>query len=237
MNIPQKKLNRFILFLVIIITGFSFFFISKLDFDYDFEAFFPNEDEELNVYQKYRETFEYDNEFVLLGIERKKGIFDKSFLKQIDSLTNQLKKIKDVKLVTSPTNLKQLTIGGLGPIEIPLLHFNDTSLYKDDSINIFRSPDLIGSFFPKNGKSLCIFIKTEDRLSKEKSDSLASRIERTFSAYHFEEVHFVGRIVAQDVYLKKLKGEFFIFISVSFFVIILFLFGIFEFVFLFYIIS
>ncbi|MBK6833734.1 MAG: RND family transporter [Bacteroidetes bacterium] len=220
----QKQLSKAIIAVVFLFTIVCFYFISKLKFDYDFEAFFPNEDKELVVYENFRKTFEHDNEFVLIGIENKKGIFKKDFLTKIDSLTKLLKPIENVDRIMSPTNLKQLNFAGLSPIEVNLLHINDTSLYKDDSINVYNSPELIGSFFPEDAKSVCIFIKTADGLSKTKSDSLAKRIERTFTAFHFDEVHYVGRIVAQDVYLKNLSKEFVIFLLLSFIVVILFLF-------------
>ncbi|MDP2385412.1 MAG: MMPL family transporter [Bacteroidota bacterium] len=219
----HKQRNYFVIAVVFLLTCISFYFISKIRFNYDFEAFFPNEDKELMVYENFRKTFEHDNEFVLLGIENKKGIFVKDFLTKIDSLTTDLKKITHIDRVISPTNLKQVNFAGLTPIEVNLLHVNDTSLYKTDSINVYSSPQLIGSFFPSDAKSVCIFIKNSDNLSKVKSDSLASRIERAFKKYSFDDVHYVGRIVAQDVYLQKLQKEFLIFLLLSFLIIIIFL--------------
>ncbi len=218
-----KQQNYLVIAVVILITCISFFFITKLKFNYDFEAFFPNEDKELVVYEKFRKTFEHDNEFVLLGIENKQGIFKKDFLEKIDELTKELKKIEHVERVISPTNLKQLNFAGLAPIEVNLLHIDDPSLYKTDSINAYSSPELIGSFFPTDAKSVCIFIKNKDNLSKTKSDSLARRIERAFTKYKFDDIHYVGRIVAQDVYLKNLQKEFTIFLLLSFIVVVLFL--------------
>jgi len=104
-----------------------------------------------------------------------------------------------------------------------VLHFDDESLYKDDSIAIYRSDNLVGSFFPLNARSLSIYIKTDDILSKNKSDSLATGIETTLKKFNFDDIHFVGRIFAQNVYLKNLQKEFIIFICLSFIVIVIFL--------------
>ncbi|MCD6069047.1 MAG: rane protein [Bacteroidetes bacterium] len=220
----QKQRSYIVIAVVVLLTAFSVHYISKLKFNYDFEAFFPNEDKELIVYEHFRKTFEHDNEFVLLGIENKKGIFKKDFLEKIDRLTAELKQIQYIERVISPTTLKQLNFAGLAPIEVNLLHVADSSLYPADSINIYSSPELIGSFFPTDAKSVCLFLKTADNLSKVKSDSLARRIERAFTKYRFDEVHYVGRIVAQDVYLKNLQKEFTIFLLISFAVVVLFLF-------------
>lgn len=223
MKIPQKILNTSILIFVVAFSVLCAFKIKDLKFNYDFEAFFPNEDNELGVYETHRNRFEWDNEFVLLGIENKNGIFKKDFLQKIESLSNELKEISHTDRVISPTNIKNISLSGLAPVQKRLMHVDDVSLYKDDSINIYNTPELIGSFFPKDAKSISIFIKTKEGLSKAKSDSLAKNIEQAFMKYNFDEVHYVGRIVAQDVYLKNLEREFVYFLCISFVLVILFL--------------
>jgi predicted RND superfamily exporter protein len=223
MKFSQKTINTAILTFVIGFSILCAFQLKHLKFDYDFEAFFPNEDSELEVYETHRNRFEWDNEFVLLGLENKKGIFRKDFLTKIDTLTKELNQIRYISRVISPTNIKNVSLSGLAPVQKRLLHIDDESLYKEDSINIYNTPELVGSFFPKDAKSLSIFIKTDEGLSKVKCDSLARNIENTFKKYHFDEVHFVGRIVAQDVYLKNLQKEFTYFLGISFVLLILFL--------------
>ena len=223
MKIPQKILNPLVLIFVIVFSIICAFKIQNLKFDYDFEAFFPNEDNELEVYETHRNRFEWDNEFVLLGLENKKGIFKKDFLQKVEALSIELKNLPYTDRVISPTNIKNISLSGFAPVQKRLLHIEDESLYKDDSINIYNTPELIGSFFPKDAKSISIFIKTKEGLSKIKSDSLARNIEKAFTKYNFDEIHFVGRIVAQDVYLKNLEREFVYFLSISFVLVILFL--------------
>lgn len=109
------------------------------------------------------------------------------------------------------------------PIQKRVMHFEDPELYKEDSIEIYNTPHLVGSFFPKNAKSLSIFAKTKDLLSKSKSDTLATTIEKAIYSYGFDEVHFVGRVFGQKVYLENLQREFVIFIVFSFILIIIFL--------------
>ena len=195
----------------------------NLKFNYDFEAFFPNEDDELEHYTTYRKTFEYDNEFVLVALENKKGIFKKDFLLRIDSLTKELSVLKHVKHVNSPTNLKTTALGGLVPVQTQVLHFEDESTYKTDSAVIYNSPFLVGSYFPKNAASLSLFIKTDDVLTKKQCDFLAKNLESTIQKYKFDEVHMVGRIFAQQVYLVNLQKEFGVFLILAFIVVIIFL--------------
>jgi uncharacterized protein len=175
------------------------------------------------LYNKYRKTFEYDNEFVLVAIENEQGIFRKDFLSKINDLTNDLSKLEDLKQVTSPTNLKITSLGGLVPVQTRLLHFEDPSAYTADSSTIYRSPFLIGSYFPENAKSLSIYIKTKDLLSKKKSDRLAENIETLITKYSFKNTHVVGRIFAQRVYLNNLQEEFIIFLCLAFILVVIFL--------------
>ncbi len=208
---------------MILFSVFCLVNLKNIKFDYDFEAFFPNEDKELELYNNYRQTFGYDNEFVLVALENKKGIFQKDFLEKIDQFTKEVAEVENVVKVNSPTNLKSIAWGGLMPIQKRVLHFENPDLYKEDSIDIYNTPHLVGSFFPTDAKSLSIFIKTKDVLSKVKSDTLARKLERMIYKYKFDEVHYVGRIFGQKVYLENLQKEFLVFVGLSFLVVIIFL--------------
>ncbi len=222
MRISQKIYSIIVLSFVLLFSVWCAYKVRELKFDYDFEAFFPNEDNELEQYQTFRNRFEWDNEFVLLAMENKEGIFKKDFLQKIDSLSHDLKQLVYVDRVISPTTIRNMSLNGL-PVQKRLMHTDDESLYREDSIHIYNTPELIGSFFPPDARSLCIYIKTDQGLSKTKSDSLARGIEKAFAKYHFDEIHFVGRIVAQDVYLKNLQSEFVYFLVISFGLVIVFL--------------
>ena len=219
----QKSYHLIVIIAVIIISIFFSFRIQFLSFNYDFEEFFPNEDNELELYNNFRKTFEYDNEFVIIAVENKAGIFNNNFLTKIDALTKELSQINHIQKVTSPTNIKTIDLSGIIPIQKQLLHFKDSSLYKEDSLAIYQSPYLIGSFFPINAKSLSLFIKTDDELTKKASDSLANQIEGTLKHYKFDDIHYVGRIFAQKSYLTNLQQEFALFMSVSLFLVVIFL--------------
>jgi predicted RND superfamily exporter protein len=175
------------------------------------------------LYNNYRKTFEYDNEFVLVAPVNDRGIFQKDFLLRVDSLTRELSALKYVKQVISPTNLKTVALGGLAPVQTQALHFQNDSVYRRDSAAIYATPYLVGSFFPADAKSITIFIKTDFELSKKKSDALVDEINKTIAHYHFNDIHTVGRIFAQNVYLSHLTKEFVIFLGLSFLMVVLFL--------------
>jgi predicted RND superfamily exporter protein len=218
-----KIISYISLALVIIITALSLLELRKIKFNYDFESFFPVNDPDLDVYLKFRKTFEYDNEFVLIAIENKKGIFQKDFLEKIETLSDSLKHLPDITSVTSPTTLQNTSITGLGPIQFPYIHVDEPERYKTDSAIIFRSEELMGSFFSRDGKSISLFLKTTEGINKKKSDALVANINNVLTHLHFDNFRTASKAKGQQVYLKRLTGEFYIFFIASLLLVILFL--------------
>lgn len=218
-----RKLAFIAIGFVIAVTLLSFYELRKIRFDYDFESFFPLDDPDLPVYQDFRKTFEYDNEFILLAIENKAGNFRPDFLSNIAALSDSLKNIPDVTLVTSPTTMENITITALGPFRTPLVHIDEPERLAQDSADIYSSPELTRSFFGQDGKSLCIYIKTTEGISKAKSDSLLGNIDREVARYDFDRVYSASKARGQKVYLDRLSGEFVQFFVASFLLIVLFL--------------
>jgi predicted RND superfamily exporter protein len=209
--------------LVVLITGLSIYELRKIKFNYDFESFFPVDDPDLDVYLDFRKTFEYDNEFVLIAIENKKGVFQKDFLEKIETLSDSLRNIPDITAVTSPTTLENVSITEFGPVHFPYIHVDDPSRYASDSALIFRSPELMGSFFSANGKSVSLFLKTTEGINKANSDSLVANINGLLDGLHFDKVRTASKAKGQKVYLERLSGEFFMFFLASFLLVVLFL--------------
>ncbi|HEU4716783.1 MAG TPA: MMPL family transporter, partial [Bacteroidia bacterium] len=149
-----------------------------------------------------------------------KGIFDQQFLARVQDLTDTLRKLPDVTKVISPSDLTYPTTTG----EYPYLHTDDPSRFKTDSAIIYRSKELVGSFFSRNAKSVCLYIKTTEGISKIKSDTLLARMDRQVAREHFDAVHSASKMRGQKVYLDRLQREFFIFFISSFLLVVLFLF-------------
>lgn len=204
---------------VILITGLSVYELRKIRFNYDFESFFPVNDPELDVYLQFRKTFEYDNEFVLLALVNKEGIFQQDFLVKVRSLTDSLRNVPDITGVRSPTDATYLTRSG----EYPYLHPEDPSHFHSDSIQIYNSEQMVGTLFSTDAKAVSLYIKTTDGISKDKSDLLLRRIHEQIDKQHFEKYHLAGKLNGQKIYLDRLQHEFFIFFIASFLLVITFL--------------
>ena len=212
---PTQKHARAILALIFIALLTAVFYTTNLRFSYDFESFFPDNDPALPFFKDYRKAFGHDNEFVLIALQNNKGIFKKDFLSKADEFTKEVKKLPFVENVLSPSNLKRTSLQGIASMQTPLLHYKNEDLYKDDSTYIYQSAQWKNNFFSTDAKSICLYISTQEGLSKKKSDTLAASIQRLVNRFHFNSYHLAGRIFAQAVFLEKLKTQFTLFILIS----------------------
>lgn len=203
---------------------FFIYFAVKIEFDYDFEKFYPTDDPETEFFLDYREKFESDNDFLLIAIENEGGIYDLDFLKKVDRLTKDLKKAKYVKSVISITEQQEYFVytGMSKPKERPYINFEDVDL-KRDSANISTKAEIVNNLVAKDGKSLCLFIRHKDFLSKKGSDVLITNIEKKAKGYGFDNMRIAGRAIGQKYYIDKMSFEMVLFLSLSAVLVVIFL--------------
>lgn len=219
-----KKIVWIGLVSVIAITVFFAIGIKDLQFDYDFEKFFPAEDEELTFFQEHRKKFESENDFLLVSIERSQGIFDSVFLSKVHQLSTEIQnKSPHVQYVSSITNQKELFLfsGGASDTK-PYIDFNNLD-FKRDSIRIYTKKELINLLVAGDAKSICLYIRHDDYLSKKKSDQFINDVQKRIDKYNFEDVHIAGRTVGQKFYIDIMMKEMMFFIALSIIMIMLFL--------------
>jgi len=205
------------------VTVFLGYQVTKVGFDYNFEKFFPSNDEETDFFMSYRDKYKSDNDFLLIAIERDAGIFDSLFLSKVNEYTIDLEKAEDVTFVNSITNLEEYYIfpGGMTSSRkyVDLDEFDKDS----DSVRIFKNVELINTIVSDNGKSVCIFVRHEDYLSKKRSDRLIKNVKHLVAKYDFENVRIAGRTIGQKYYIDKMTYEMILFVGLSAFLIIVFL--------------
>jgi uncharacterized protein len=219
----EKKLAKRTLLLLGIITVFAAFQIPKLQFNYDFEKFFPQGDEDLKFFLDYRQKFTPDTDFILVGLEDETSVFNQEFLQEVDRLTDTLETLPFTNSVSSPTRLKSLILGPFGPIEVPYIHVSKPELYVTDSARIYQSPDLIGSFFSTDARAVSLLINTAPRMTKDDSDVLARALLKKLKKFEFYNIRTAGRMTGQLYYITKMQTELSLFISLSLIILIVFL--------------
>lgn len=226
MNINVKKWSKPVIIAIALITGLQAYWASTLQFDYNFETLFPTEDPELAFFQKFRETFADDNEYLSVGLHESSGVFQKAFLQKLDSCTKQLERLNQVVRVSSPSSMKFLKFNLWGrKKQVPLLHVNEPAQYKRDSSYIYQQPDLLHNFFSEDGKSVCVYLQIQNNLAHTTAgDSLLLAIHNTIQRYSFEEYHVLGSLQSQQENTRKVKSEFYLFTSLSMVLVVVFLF-------------
>ncbi|MDZ4751532.1 MAG: efflux RND transporter permease subunit [Flavobacteriales bacterium] len=222
----SKLKSIVILFALTLVTVFCIVRVTHLRFDYDFEKFFPVGNEESDFYFDFRSKFETDNDFVIVGVVREKGVFNAEFLAKVDSLSTTLKQTENIVEVLSPTDLKEVVRDpALGFfIRKPVIDWENPESYPSDSAYIMSSDLYAGSFFSKDGKALAINMKHTQGLSKQDCDKVADDIQSIVNSFGFEETHIIGRSLGQKIYVEMMASEMTIFVTISFFLTLLFLF-------------
>ena len=108
------KWSPFVGFLLLLFTAFMGYKATHLKFDYDFEKFFPAEDKDADYFYEHREKFEYDNNFILIALENKKGVFEVPFMQKVSNLTSRLQvETPYVTGVRSITNQNEVSLFGI----------------------------------------------------------------------------------------------------------------------------
>ena len=100
-----------------ILTGVFLYQLQNLDFDYDYEKYFPKSDNSKIHYEKFKKQYSADSDFLVLGIENKQGIFQKDFLEAVKKMGDEFKGDSLIKFVASPVHncgyYKKAGLGGL----------------------------------------------------------------------------------------------------------------------------
>lgn len=219
----MRKPRAVFFLIVVLLTTFLFgLTLPDTHFDYEFSSFFKPGDEATQYFENHRETFGTDNDFILIGLVSRAGVFDPGFLSEIKKLTADLQQLPLTKKVISPTTLSFA-------IRAPLIGsiFREPVIRGDrkkDSLRVFSDPSLSGNIFSKDTTAISIVLVTEANLSKAKSDSVSQGIHRILSGYNFDGVHLAGRAIGQVVYVNKIQTEFGIFMGISLLFIVVLLF-------------
>lgn len=221
MNRKYAKISIVIVFLYTII---NIFFISTLKFEYDFESFFPEDDDDFEFFQEFTEKFENDNDWIVIGLKtEQKSIFNTDFITKLDSLTTDLKAITNVVKVQSPTTLKNVLISPGGILNPPFIHVDEPEKLAKDSSIIYQYKDLVNSFFSEDAKSVLVLLQFKNGLKKDSSTALYEQVDETIASYNFNEYHIAGRLKAEVEYVKRMQLELAVFVSASVVLIIIFL--------------
>ncbi|MCH8902555.1 MAG: MMPL family transporter [Bacteroidetes bacterium] len=201
------RYNKLIIFFFLIATGFSVYFASHLKFEHQLERFFPSHDEDIHFLTEFKNEVEADDNFLLIAIEHEKSVFNKTFLKKVDSLTGYCKDLPYIIEAFSITNLYDFIKTPFGFVRIPLIHVDDETKYHDDSIKILRDPRWTGRFISTDSKILIIALKTQDYFVQDEAWELDRELNAVLTIFPEDDTHIVGKINTQTVFIRMIEDE------------------------------
>lgn len=225
-----KRRAYFTLIILSISTLILGYFATQARVDYEFEKFFPSSSDEVVFFESFRQRFETDNDFLMLGIEESNGVMDSLFLTEIKSLISDLKQVHNIEDVRGGTSLKRIRREPLSGNLIPskLISLSSQERIDKEAEKIAVDPMLTPIFFSSDGKNINLIIKHKQRLSKVGCDSLVAEIKTVLAAYDFEAYHMAGRAIAQSFYVNLMRTELAKFSAIGALFVMLFLFIIYR---------
>lgn len=196
--------------------------LKDVRFGYDIENFFSQNDPSVKFYETFREEFENENDYLIIGLTNDEGIFNESFLNKVDKLTSILQKDTNIRRVFSPTNVsRQVKTPFLGFTSIPAIHVNDPTRYEDDRKRVYDSEDHIASLFSSDGTSIRLVLKLNSQVEQKAGFELLGDYKRKVSKFKFDEVHFAGRLETQEYYINAMQAEMKLFVGLALAIVII----------------
>ena len=237
---------KFVIFLFIAISiAGAVLAIQRLSFRFNFEDFFPKGDPELKFYYEFKERFEPDDNFLLIALHRKDGIFEEKFLKEIKDFTQ---KAADLEIEISDSSLSNWKYGEnlfnsntknkfkAKPVQqaqsilqfefpiktpfafttIPAIHLDEPDRYESDKKRIMSDERLVNNFISEDAKTTIVILKTVDNIQQEVAEKMVQSLKSLLKKYSFEEYHMLGRAYFQTELVKMQIYEFIISAIVAF---------------------
>ncbi|GLR16609.1 efflux RND transporter permease subunit [Portibacter lacus] len=202
-----KKLRIPIIIAFALMAVYSLTFMFKLNFQFDFESFFPKDDPELAIFKDFIKDFETDDNFLLIGLKREEGIFDQKFLTDLHDLTIKARDLPHVLEAESITKFSYPLITPFGVTAIPAIHIDDPSKYPMEREKLLEDERLLDYLVSRDGKSTAIALKTVDAIRLDQSKELLGGLEALIDSYDFEESHLLGRAVFQKELVRMQVRE------------------------------
>ena len=197
-----------VLGLLVAASGWMAWQALGLQFNYDFEQFFPADHPETTFYREFRETFGSDNDFLIVGFEGE--ALTSGFLAEIDGQIEALEALPGVELVQSPTRLELPVRDPLSGMvfQRPLLAWDNDSTLTKDLDRLRQRDDIMGTFVSPSGRAVALTLEHRDGLSKAGCDSLAAAVAEWEARLHetkssILDIHVSGRAVAQAYYVGR----------------------------------
>ena len=217
MPVNKKQAYFGLLILLLVTTGFAYQ-IRHLQFNDNFDLFFPEGDKDLEYYQKINEEFGVFNNFLFIAL-KDSNVYEDDFLKRLEKLTITLEKLPQSTLVTSATNFQRYQITPFG-----LNRFNVINPNKDlIKAEVKENDQLYGQFFGKDDISTGLILRHIPFTNRKEADTFYLGLLNTLESQAFTNTVISGKIQAQHDFTLRLQGELGLLLGASILLVIIML--------------
>ncbi len=223
-----KKNAKLTVAIVLALTVIFSLLASKIQFSYEFERFFPDNDPDIEFYQDYKNQFLFNDTRIVIAVELPNGLLNKRTLENLKSATDSIHKLTSVQAVFSVPQLKYFVESSMGLLSFNLIDIQNPENYKEDSLRIIRTENILGSFIDSNFTSVTLQVYSEFYLSQTETDLLVEQLTGTLNKFGFNKLYFGGRLINKTHILDKMKSEMGLFVSISVVLVIIVLFFVFR---------
>lgn len=187
------KQRNLLLGLYGLLTVVSIFLLTRLKFSFDFEQFFPQGDPDWEFFKNYIRDFESDDNFLLIAVERRAGVFDSVFLQQFHDFTLKAAALPHVTSSASLTKMQYPLKTPFGITAVPAIHLDDPAFYESDRARVLQDRRFVNNLISEDGTALTVVLKTIDRSTLEQAAELMDSLNQLMKTYPFEATHTLGR--------------------------------------------
>mgnify|MGYP000962072273 CR=1 FL=1 len=171
----------------------SIYGLTRLQFTFDFEQFFPEGDPDWAFFKDFQKDFESDDNFMLIAVERREGVFDSVFLQKFHDFTLRAAELPHIRQSQSLTKLVYPIKTPFSVAAVPVIHLDQPAFFASDRARVMADERFVHNFIASDGNSMVVLLKTKDHLNLGEARQLVPALQKLTKSYGFDDVHFLGR--------------------------------------------
>lgn len=202
----RNKLTILVFLGITILAGFA---ATKNYFFHDLGRYLPQERNDMEFLRQFEEKLEPDDNFLLIGIKSKTGLFNEPFLNKFAEFTKAADTVSYVRRALSITNMTR-------PLKLPfgnsmtsldIIQVDKPERFKKDSLRIMQDDRMPGRFISYDGDVLAVALKLERKLKQPEAAYLVHTVEDLLEQKGFDEYHVAGKAAVQTEFSTMIKNE------------------------------
>jgi uncharacterized protein len=175
----------------------SLFLLTRLRFTFDFEQFFPQGDPDWEFFKNYLKEFENDDNFLLVAVERREGVFDSVFLQKVHAFSVAAAGLPHVTSVNSLTKMQYPLKTPFGVTAVPVIHIDQPEFYASDRAKLMQDRRFVHNLISEDGTAMNVLLKTVNRSDLQQAKAIMGGVDSLLRVYAFEDAHVLGRAYFQ----------------------------------------